>query len=257
MTRLTAMILGAGLLVPAPSLMGQTIAERTAGIGDGKVLMSYAARPGVCGNGRDISLGFERRRRSSKDDRVAECEPGPIRVVVRLRDGVVVDVDAYVGGSWVTADSRTLDLGTVPAPEAAGYLVELGRRSAAAGKDALFAAWLADGVMLWPRYLELARDRSLSAETRRMAVFLVGDAASDAVTAELEEIVDDGSDDREVREMAIFALSRRPADEAVPALISIVERNRDPDLVRLAIFWLGETGDPRALEFFEELLVGQ
>ncbi len=246
------MILGAGLLLPAPTLTGQTVADRAAAVSDGKVRMSYAARPGVCGDGHNVSLSSERRDRDWVDD----CEPGPVRVVLRLRDGVVVDIDTHVGGRWLPADDRTLDLGTVPAAQAADYLVGVGRRSATAGDDALFAAWLADSITLWPTFLELARDRSLESETRQMAVFLLGQAASEAATARLVEIVDEDSGDREVREMAVFVLSQRPADEAVPALIAIVEENRDPDVVRSAIFWLGQSGDPRALELFERLLIG-
>jgi len=57
-----------------------------------------------------------------------------------------------------------------------------------------------------------------------------------------------------VRETAVFALSQRPRDEGVPALIRIVKENRDPDLRRKAIFWLGQSDDPRAIALFEELL---
>ena len=31
---------------------------------------------------------------------------------------------------------------------------------------------------------------------------------------------------------------------------------RDPEVRRRAMFWLGQSGDPRALAFFEELLAG-
>jgi len=40
----------------------------------------------------------------------------------------------------------------------------------------------------------------------------------------------------------------------VPALIRIAKENKDPDLRRKAIFWLGQSDDPRALALFEELL---
>jgi len=60
--------------------------------------------------------------------------------------------------------------------------------------------------------------------------------------------------DREVRESAIFALSQRPRDEGVPALIRIVRTSRDPKLRKNALFWLGQSNDPRALDLIEELL---
>jgi len=52
----------------------------------------------------------------------------------------------------------------------------------------------------------------------------------------------------------VFALSQRPRDEGVPALIKIARQNPDPELRRKAIFWLGQSEDPRAISLFEELL---
>jgi len=89
---------------------------------------------------------------------------------------------------------------------------------------------------------------------KRSAVFWLGQAAGDAATRGLTDLVDDGSADHEVRETAVFALSQRPHEEGVPALIRIVKENKDPDLRRKAIFWLGQSDDPRALSLFEELL---
>jgi hypothetical protein len=52
----------------------------------------------------------------------------------------------------------------------------------------------------------------------------------------------------------VFALSQRPADEGVPVLIRIARTNRHPELRKTALFWLGQSADPRALTLFEELL---
>jgi len=57
-----------------------------------------------------------------------------------------------------------------------------------------------------------------------------------------------------VREQAVFALSQRPREEGVPALLRIARTHHDPMLRRRAIFWLGQSNDPRALALFEELL---
>jgi len=40
----------------------------------------------------------------------------------------------------------------------------------------------------------------------------------------------------------------------VPALMEVARTNRDPRLRKSAIFWLGQTDDPRALAYFEEVL---
>jgi HEAT repeat protein len=55
----------------------------------------------------------------------------------------------------------------------------------------------------------------------------------------------------------VFALSQRPSEESVPALIRIARTNRHPELRKTALFWLGQSEDPRAITLFEELLVSQ
>ena len=52
----------------------------------------------------------------------------------------------------------------------------------------------------------------------------------------------------------MFALSQRPRDEGVPALIYVARTNKDPEIRKKALFWLGQSNDPRALDLFEELL---
>ena len=91
-------------------------------------------------------------------------------------------------------------------------------------------------------------------ETRRQAVFWVSQAAETAATRGLDSLIDEDSVDTEVREQAVFALSQRPREEGVPALIGIARTHRDPEIRCKAIFWLGQSDDPRALALFEELL---
>jgi HEAT repeat protein len=163
-------------------------------------------------------------------------------------------VDTYVGGRWRPAEGVT-DLGDVSAPEAARLLIGLAASAGGAGEHAVFPATLADSVIVWPELLRLARDTSVPAGTRRSAVFWLGQAAGDAATRGLADLVDDGGVDRSVQEHAVFALSQRPADEGVPALIRIARTHRDPEVRKKALFWLGQSGDPRALALFEEILL--
>ena len=66
--------------------------------------------------------------------------------------------------------------------------------------------------------------------------------------------VSDSEEDRELRKHAVFALSQRPRDEAVPELVRIARTHRDPEIRKTAMFWLGQSGDPRAIALFEEIL---
>jgi len=236
-------------LVLAPPVCGQSIADRVSAVRDGQVRMSFTAREGVCGNGRNISTHRD------SDDWESWCEPGPVRVAIDIRGREIVDIDAYVGGRWRARDNVT-DLGMVPAPDAAAYLLSLAQSERGeVSKEAIFPATLADSAVVWPQLLAIAKDGRRPRDTRKGAVFWLGQAAGEAATEGLGEIVYDDSGDSEVRESAIFALSQLDDDAGVPILIDIVREHPDPNLKKKAIFWLGQSGDPRAVALFEELLV--
>lgn len=175
----------------------------------------------------------------------AECG---VRVALTKRVDEVTRVRVYVGGTWRPTEGVP-DLGTVGAAEAARYLLSL------RDDKAVFAATLADSVTVWPDLLKIARDDAAPRRTRRTAVFWLGQAAEEAATRGLDELVAADTVEREVREAAVFALSQRPREEGVPALIRIVRTHRDPEIRRKALFWLGQSEDPRALALFEELLL--
>jgi HEAT repeat protein len=142
----------------------------------------------------------------------------------------------------------------VSAPEAAALLLDLARTAGGAGEELVSAATLADSAVVWPTLLRLARDSHLSEDTRRQAVFWLGQAAGGEAARGLDSIVRDDRGEIEVRKQAVFALSQRPSEEAVPALIRIARSSREPEILKTALFWLGQSDDPRALRLFEEIL---
>jgi HEAT repeat protein len=113
---------------------------------------------------------------------------------------------------------------------------------------------VADSVTVWPDLLRLARSAIVARETRRSAVFWLGQAAGEAATRGLTELLDDTTVALEVKESAVFALSQQPRDEGVPALIRVARTHPSPGVRKKALFWLGQSDDPRALALFEELL---
>ncbi|MGH7674164.1 MAG: HEAT repeat domain-containing protein [Gemmatimonadales bacterium] len=242
----------------------QSLEQRVAAAPDGEVRFAYAARPGVCGNGHNIVSWDCRPGKCNRtvrgdfssvdrDEWQECCEPGPVRVTLSLRRGTVTRVKVAVGGAGRAAAGRVTDLGTVPVREAVRYFLGLARRPEA-GEDAIFPATLADSVEVWPDLVRLARDDGLPTDTRRQAVFWLGQAAGAAATRELDALTEGDQVDREVKEAAVFALSQRPHDEGVPVLLRVARTNRDPEVRRKAIFWLAQSGDPRAVALFEELL---
>ncbi|HEX6645278.1 MAG TPA: HEAT repeat domain-containing protein [Gemmatimonadales bacterium] len=242
---LTITLLLGAIAAPAAA---QSLAERVSRAPDGTIRMSFAARDGVRGCGDNITVNDDR-----DADWESDCKAGPVFVSFQRRDGRVSKLKARVGGQWRDGAAGT-DLGTVSAPEAAGYLLALAERDAGA-RDAIFAATIADSVTIWPSLLGIARNERAAEETRKTAIFWLGQAAGQAIAPALDSIASSPGE-REVKETAVFALSQRPADESVPALIRIARTNRDPHIRRSALFWLGQSKDPRALDLFEELLTG-
>ena len=58
----------------------------------------------------------------------------------------------------------------------------------------------------------------------------------------------------EVKKKAVFALTQIPGGDGVPLLIQVVRNNRNPEVRKQAMFWLGQSKDDRALAFIEEVL---
>ncbi len=240
-----ALLLGA---VPG-SVAAQGIASRVDAVRDGRVHMSFAARPGVCGNGRNIQMS------SSSGDWESDCEPGPVRISLERQAGATVRIRTYVGGRWRPGVASVTDLGTVPAAEAAHYLLDVARHGDKhPGSGAILGAALADSVTVWPDLLAIARSPSVATATKKSAVFWLGQAAGEAAVQGLTGLATEKDADEQVKESAIFALSQLHNGAGVEPLIRIARSNADPRLRKKAIFWLGQSDDPRALALFEELL---
>jgi hypothetical protein len=225
--------------------------------------MSFAAKPGICWSGNSIWHDGRRGRTTWSNDRNGardieyeyDCSPGPGRIVIDRRGGEITDLRFYVGGRWRAPGADVVDLGMVPAREAADYLVSLAQtEKGTMGEKAILPATVADSANIWPALIRIARNPNLPRGVRSQSVFWLGQAAGDAATANLRDLVLDNSVEREVREQAVFALSQRPREEGIPALISVARTNKDPEIRKKALFWLGQSHDPRAIDLFEEIL---
>jgi hypothetical protein len=244
-----ALALATVLLAPAVGTT-QSLERRVLATKDGTVRLSYATKAGVCGSGdRGISM-----RSARNDDWQPACDTGPALVALRMKHGEVVEVTARVGGRWLPKDG-VVDLGTVPARDAAQLFLALARRDSPGAEDAIFPAIIADSTTdLWRELVTIARNGALRTDVRKSALFWVGQEAAAAASRGLADVVGDDAIERDVREAAVFAISQRPKDEAVPALLQVARTSRDPKLRRSAIFWLGQTDDARALAYFEDVL---
>jgi HEAT repeats len=107
-----------------------------------------------------------------------------------------------------------------------------------------------EGVNFLIRVAESDSDNEL----KKQALFWIGQKAGQRSLDVLGKTVDSDDADTDVQKQAVFAISQRPKDEAVPLLIKIAKTHSKAEVRKQAMFWLGQTGDPRALEFFKEVL---
>ena len=90
-------------------------------------------------------------------------------------------------------------------------------------------------------------------ELRKQAMFWLGQKAGDRSLKFLSDVVDKPDGDTEVQKQAVFAIGQRHKDEAIPLLIKIARTHQSLVVRKQAIFWLGQSGDERALAFFKEI----
>jgi HEAT repeat protein len=192
------------------------------------------------------------------------CRPGPVRVALKVANGKVTRVKTFVGGSWAASDERVTDLGKVSDGEASAYFFGLvPQLERDTGRDKarfLLPAVLADDPAAVERLISLARDDARVQETRRQAIQwlgLLGDARVVPVLVEFARAGGAGPAGEDIDEDdakpgkkglgtgAMAALSSLENGVGVPALIDLA-RSGTSGTRGSAVFWLGQTGDPRA-----------
>jgi HEAT repeat protein len=239
-------------------LQAQSLASRIASVQEGTVTFHYAARPGVCGDGET----FVRTSRNSYHGSWSSGRPmepcifGPVQVRLTLEKGEVQRVESWVGA---VRSRGARDLGEVSAPEAARYLMTIAARgTAGASKRAIFPAVLADSATVWPALFPIARDtETRSKSTRQDALFWLSRFASAELAGRPNNPFADEeekSEDDELKTHAVFVLSQLPRHEGIPQLIDVARNNRNWRVRSSALFWLGQSGDPRAIDLFESVL---
>lgn len=265
----------AAITTIAVSATAQTsIASRVSAAPNGVVQLQFASRPGTCGNGRDV-IGFRKAIfaesfQSIGDWHAPDCRPGPVRVELSVSDGKVTRARTYVGGGWARSSERVTDLGIVSPTEASKYFFDLVPQLERVGDKSrvLLPAVLADAGDVIAPLVALARDDSRIQETRRQAlqwIGLLGDAkvvptlvafARSGGAGPVAEDVDEddtAAGKKGLATAAMAALSFIGDGAGVPALIDLA-RNGSPAVRSSAVFWLGQTGDPRAFAMLHNVI---
>ena len=255
--------------VSDPVSAQNNLAQRISRSPDGVVHLQFAGRPGTCGDGKDM-IGYRRALfmesfQSMGEWHAPDCRAGPVRVALKVANGKVFRVKTFVGGAWANADERVTDLGAVNDAEASAYFFglvpQLERETSRDKARFLLPAVLADDPAAVQRLVSLARDDARVQETRRQAIQwlgLLGDAKVVPVLVEFARAGGAGPAGEDIDEDdakpgkkglgtgAMAALSSLEKGVGVPALIDLA-RTGTSGMRGSAVFWLGQSGDPRAL----------
>ena len=224
-----------------------SVASRVNAVRDGTVQMMFAPRPGVCGDGNG-SVWVQ----DGGWNRGQLCIVGPVRVNLSRANGQTVTIRKCVACKPRVLASPDVDLGEVNATEAAKYLLDIARQSGTRNSDeAVSAAAFADADNLDADFVRLIRDEDAMLEARRQALFWLGQG--DGPTKSLIDLYG-GLQPQSLREHFTFVLSQRRDDESVNKLIDIARNDRDSKVRKQAMFWLGQSKDPRAVKFFRDVL---
>ena len=121
-----------------------------------------------------------------------------------------------------------------------------------ARKKVVFALYVSHDSDSVSEIIRMAKDDS-SPGVRGQALFWLAQKATKRAVGAVSAAVNEDPNAR-VRRIAVFAVSRLPRSQGVPLLIRIAETNQHPSVRKQAIFWLGQSRDPRALAFFEQVL---
>ncbi len=116
-------------------------------------------------------------------------------------------------------------------------------------KQAVFAVQCVDTDDAISLLIHLAK-KGEPYKIQKEAIFWLGQKASDRCTESLKEIVY-SKEKTEVQKQAVFALSEQ---HNITALIEIANTHPNPKVRKQAIFWLGDSGDERALDALIEMV---
>ena len=199
--------------------------------------------------------------RDHRSDRTLSLEGDEtILVLFRAEQGRLERIRSYSAGCALDAGGLPVvwltDVRPVESVKLLRSLVASGASGEKGGRRVEEPALAALAFHADPSALEaligLAR-QDASGHVRGQALFWLAQRAGSKVAGVITRAIEDDPE-TDVKKRAVFALSQLPHDEGVPLLIDTARKNRNPAVRKQAMFWLGQSNDPRALAFFEEVL---
>jgi hypothetical protein len=121
-------------------------------------------------------------------------------------------------------------------------------------EHAVFALTQSKEAEAIPMVARIAHDDK-STKVRSQALFWLAQRAGKQISEAAIRQAIDNEPETQVKKKAVFALTQMKNGDGVPLLIEIARTNRNAVVRKEAMFWLGQSKDARATQFFEELLV--
>ena len=104
-----------------------------------------------------------------------------------------------------------------------------------------------------PTVVAAARDDK-SPRVRQQALTYLAQRAERQISEDAIRRAIDQDPENQVKKRAVSALAQIKNGEGVPMLIEIARTNKNPVVRKEAMHWLGQSKDPRAVKFFEDVL---
>ena len=217
---------------------------------------------GCCGacrleNGSGVTMTNQLQSRDGS--RIVLEPPTEFLILARVENGVVMRLRTFTPDCDVDAGNMPVVwLTDVRAEDSVTWLSDLIKtagdkeRTSRVADPALTALSLHTAPGALTALIRFAKEAD-SSKVRGQALFWLAQRAGEQALATISNAIIDNPD-TEVKKKAVFALSQMPKDEGVPKLIEVARTNRNPAVRKQAYFWLGQTNDPRATAFFEEIL---
>lgn len=261
-----ALVLGALVLSAAAPLRAQSLADRlqasapSAGVG----WVGYRV-PMVGGTHRICCDGCRLEQHGDNvtvnNSRVVLEPPHELLVLARFENRTLSRVRSFTPDCEIDATGTTLTwITNVSGDDSVAWLSSLVTRPAATNEprnrvldSALAALAFEDGDRATNALIGFAKTNAVT-HVRSQSLFWLAQRAGQAALATITNAVDNDPE-TEVKRRAVFALSQMPADEGVPKLIEVARSHKNPEVRKQAFFWLGQSKDPRAVAFFEEVLL--
>ncbi len=251
-----------GVTTLAACAGAQTVNRLVSAAGDGTLQFHFAARQGVCGNGRSFfrasEAGYYSTYTNGSNDE--SCTAGPIRAVIVRSGREIVKIETYAGPLSTEPDGG-MDLGAVPAADAASYLLGLAMSlEGRPAREAMLPAMLADSAVVTPQLTQLVRDQARSRDIRGSALSWLarrrgetGGVGAPVAQRTLETIVHDQNEGEGIRSQALSMLGNLDRGEGIPLLIAL-SGDSDGWVSRQAFAAIARSGDPRARQFVRQAI---